>query len=171
MSAIFERRSVRKFLPKPVEQEKIERILRAGFQAPTAGNRRPWEFLVITEQKIKDDLVALVPRAKLLAQAPALIVTLGNPGEGKMPGDDLWWVEDCSAAVENMLLQIVDEGLGGVWVGWYPDPEKVPPFSEYFKLPANMVGFAIIALGYAEEQPPKLDRFEPAKVHYQRYSS
>jgi nitroreductase len=170
MQAIFERRSVRKFLPKPVEQEKVERILRAGFQAPTAGNRRPWEFMVITEQKTKDDLVALVPGAKLMAGAAALIVTLANLGEGKVPGpDDIWWVEDCSAAVENMLLQVVDEGLGGVWVGWYPDPGKVPPFSAYFKLPPHVAPFAIIALGYAGESPAKLDRFEPDKVHYGKY--
>ncbi|MDR0623364.1 MAG: nitroreductase family protein [Treponema sp.] len=167
MSAIFERRSVRRFLPKPVEQDKIERILRAGFQAPSAHNRRLWEFLVITAREDLKAVAAMGPYAKMTAEAGAAIVPCVNFELGKDPDpDDSWWVQDFSAATENILLQIVDEGLGGVWLGWYPDKERTASLAARFGLPGHILPFSVIALGYPEKIPEKRDRFDPEKVHY-----
>jgi nitroreductase len=170
MQAIFERRSVRKFLPKPVEREKIERIIRAGFEAPSANNRRPWEFLVVTERRDLDAIAGMSPYATMCAQATAVVAVCADLGKGAAPNpEDIWWVQDCSASVENILLQIVDEGLGGVWLGWYPDKGRVAAFSARFGLPGHIVPFAVVALGYPAEAPPKGGRFDPAKLHYGRF--
>jgi nitroreductase len=167
MSAIFERRSVRNFLPKPVEQEKIERILRAGFEAPSAHNRRPWEFLVLTAREDLDAAVGMSPYSKPCAEAAAAIVSCVNLklGGAENPGD-VWWVQDLSAATENILLQIVDEGLGGVWLGWYPDKSRTDALSGRFGLPSHIVPFSVVALGYAAKTRAGVDRFDSSKVHY-----
>jgi nitroreductase len=170
MSAIFERRSVRKFLPKPVEPEKIDRILRAAFEAPSAHNRRPWEFIVITAEEDRTAIAAMSPYAKMLPKAAAVIVTCVNLklGESTDPAD-VWWIQDLSAATENILLQICEEGLGGVWLGWYPDESRVRAFSARFGLPDYIVPFSIVALGYPAKPAKTASRFNPTLVHYGAY--
>jgi nitroreductase len=169
MSVIFERRSVRQFLPEPVEPEKIERILRAGFEAPSAHNRRPWEFLVITGKEDLKAVSEMSPYAKMTAGAAAAIVPCANlelAGPGDPDAGGPWWVQDLSAATENILLQIVDEALGGVWLGWYPAMERVKALAARFGLPGHIVPFSVIALGYPAKTPGIRDRFDPEKVHY-----
>ncbi|MDR1278376.1 MAG: nitroreductase family protein [Treponema sp.] len=170
MSAVFERRSVRDFLPKPVEPDKIERILKAGFEAPSAHNRRPWEFMVITAP---DDLRAIAdmsPYAKMAVKAAAALAPCVNINRGNAAApEDTWWCQDLAAATENMLLQITEEGLGGVWLGWYPDKTRVTAFSQRFGLPPHIIPFSVIALGYPAGPVQKADRFDPAKVHYGVY--
>ena len=110
------------------------------------------------------------PYAKMLSQAAAAIVPCVNLGLGKGASvAATWWVQDLSAATENILLQIVDEGLGGVWLGWYPDMARVRAFSERFGLQEQVLPFSVIALGYPANPPQKADRYDPAKVHYDRY--
>jgi nitroreductase len=170
MSAIFERRSVRSFLPRPVEGDKLERVLRAGFEAPSAHNRRPWEFLVITAPEDREAVAGMSPYAGMTAQAAAAIAVCVNLGQGEAPRpEDTWWVQDLSAATENILLQITEEGLGGVWLGWYPDMERVRAFSERFALPPRVLPFSVIALGYPAAPARPADRFDPGRVHYGRY--
>ncbi|MDR2738692.1 MAG: nitroreductase family protein [Treponema sp.] len=172
MSVIFQRRSVRSYLPQPVEDDKIERILRAGMEAPSAHNRRPWEFIVITGEEDRKAIADMSPYAKMVPQAAAAIAVCVNLdlGGGDATGDT-WWVQDLAAATENILLQIVEEGLGGVWLGWYPDKDRVEAFSRRFGLPGNIVPFAVIALGYpdAKKPPEKKERFDPRRVHYGAY--
>ncbi|MDR2630932.1 MAG: nitroreductase family protein [Spirochaetaceae bacterium] len=172
MSAVFERRSIRKFLPKPVEPEKLERILRAAFEAPSAHNRRPWEFMVITARDDREAIAGMSPYAKMTAAAAAVIVPCVNLNLGNAANDeDTWWIQDLSAATENILLQITEEGLGGVWLGWYPDKTRVTAFSQRFGLPPHIVPFSVVALGYPAGPVPKGDRFDPSKVHYGVYGS
>lgn len=172
MSAIFERRSVRSFLSEPVEDDKIERILRAGMEAPSAHNRRPWEFIVITGKADREAIAGMSPYAKMVPAAAAVIAVCVNLdlGGGDKP-EDAYWVQDLSAATENILLQIVDEGLGGVWLGWYPDKNRVAAFSQRFGLPHNIVPFSVIALGYPANPPEPANRFDPQLVHYGAYGA
>jgi nitroreductase len=172
MSVIFQRRSVRSFLPKQVEDDKIERILRAGMEAPSAHNRRLWEFIVIGDKEDREAIAGMSPYAKMVPSAAAVIAVCANLGLGQTGNsEDSWWVQDLSAATENMLLQIVEEGLGGVWLGWYPDTARVAAFSRHFGLPATLVPFAMVALGYPERPAEKSDRFDPRRVHYGRYGN
>ncbi|MDR1933379.1 MAG: nitroreductase family protein [Spirochaetales bacterium] len=170
MSVIFNRRSVRHFLSKKIDQDKLERILRAGFEAPSAHNRRPWEFLVATSQEDREAIAAMSPYAKMLGGAAAAITVCVNLGIGCVdnPGDT-WWIQDLSAATENILLQIVEEGLGGVWLGWYPDEDRIRAFSGRFGLPPHILPFSVVALGYAAKTPEPAFRFDAGKVYYGAY--
>lgn len=174
MNNIFRRRSVRKFLPDPVGPDKIERILRAAMQAPSAHNRQPWEFLVITDARAREEISEMSPYAKMVKNAPAVIAVLADLKRAKPQGTELdWWVEDLSACVENILLQTVDEGLGAVWLGWHPHAERVKVFADRYKLPGHILPFAMVALGYPEspEGPGgAADRFEASRIHYETYS-
>ena len=168
MSAIFERRSVRHFLRKPVEPEKIVRILRAGFEGPSAHNRRPWEFIVNIDRAERAAIADMSPYAKMLPEAAAAITVCANL-ERAGSSADAWWVQDLAAATENILLQIVEEGLGGVWLGWYPDQQRIKAFSERFRLPAHIIPFAVVGLGYPAKTPRPEFRFNSAKVYYGCY--
>jgi nitroreductase len=170
MPAVFERRSVRGFLSRPVEPEKIDRILRAAFEAPSAHNRRPWEFIVITAEEDRKAVAAMSPYAKMLPKAAVAIVPCVNLRLGKSQDpQDVWWVQDLSAATENILLQICDEGLGGVWLGWYPDESRVNAFSARFGLPVHIIPFSVVALGYPVRAVKAVSRFDPSLVHYGAY--
>ena len=101
----------------------------------------------------------------MAAEAGAIIVVCGNMQAAE--GD--WWVQDCAACTENILLQIVAEGLGGVWIGTYPKEDCMRHVADFFQLPAHIVPFATIALGYSEVENVAKDRFDPAKVHYEQF--
>lgn len=165
MNPIFHRRSIRKFLNKPVEREKLERIARAGQLAPSAMARFPWEILIATSPEAKQMVQTMSPYSKMAAEAGAIIVVCGNMQVAE--GD--WWVQDCAACTENILLQIVAEGLGGVWIGTYPKEDCMRHVADFFQLPAHIVPFATIALGYSEVENVAKDRFDPAKVHYEQF--
>ena len=164
-NVIFTRRSIRRFLDKSVEPEKLERILKAGMQAPSAHNGQPWEFLVISEQQIKDDVSKMSPWAGMVAKAPVTIIVLGHIDTP----NSRWIQQDLSACTQNILLQIAKENLGGCWMGFYPEEERVKKCSEYFNLPQNIIPFALISLGYSEDQNRFLDRSDMTKVHYNKY--
>lgn len=164
-NTIFTRRSIRRFLDKPVESEKLDRILKAGMQAPSAHNGQPWEFLVITEQNIKDAVSKMSPWAGMVAKAPVTIIVLGNIDTPNVR----WIQQDLSACTQNILLQIAEEGLGGCWMGFYPDEERVKKCSEYFNLPKNIIPFSLIALGYSDDENRYVDRSNISKIHFNKY--
>ena len=119
-SVVNSRTSVRQWQDKPVAKSDIEDILRAGMSAPTAMNKQPWRFLVITDAKERNALADKVGRGDMIRRAPAVIVVCGDLSDA-FPGDAReYWVQDCSAASENILLAITAKGLGGVWTGAYP---------------------------------------------------
>ena len=164
-NTIFTRRSIRRFLDKPVESEKLDRILKAGMQAPSAHNGQPWEFLVITEQPIKDEVSKMSPWAGMVAKAPVTIIVLGNIDTPNAR----WIQQDLSACTQNILLQIAEEGLGGCWMGFYPEEERVKKCSEYFNLPKNIIPFSLIALGYSDDENRYIDRSNISKIHFNKY--
>lgn len=140
---IFKRRSIRRFETRPVEPEKIERILKAGMQAPSAHNLQPWEFLVITEQEKRDAVSKMSPWAGMVAKAPVTIIVIGHQENKDM---EKYLPQDLGACTENILLQIAAEGLGGCWMGFYPDEDRVNSVRKYFNLPEDRIPFSVIAL-------------------------
>lgn len=170
MDIIDRRRSVRKFSDRPVEKEVLERIIRAGMQAPSAHNTQPWEFLVVTDQEDRKTVAGMSPYAKMAANAPALIIVCCDRSRGLEDQEgNCWWVQDLSACTENILLQIVEEQLGGVWLGFYPDQGRVRMVKEYFNLPEQIVPFSVVALGYGEQENRFTNRFSADKIHYGNY--
>jgi nitroreductase len=167
---VFTRRSVRDFLDKPVEPEKLQRILRAGMEAPSAHNRQPWEFMVITNAAEREAVAGMSPYAKMLSKAAAAIVVCANLKLGeKSDSEDTYWVQDCSAATENILLQIAAEDLGGVWLGWYPDTKRVGAFRAKFNLPALIIPCAVIALGYPAKPVPQENHYNEKLIHWEKW--
>ena len=163
MNEIFHRVSVRKFEQKPVEKEKIIQILRAGMQAPSTGNQRPWEFYVITNREKIVALSKCHKYAGCAANAPVLIVPVYRK-------EGVWLPEyeqiDMAIAQENIWLETDSLGLGGVWLGIAPQQERMDKVAEILGLPDNVTAFSIFALGYPAEQRSQEDRFDPSRIHF-----
>ncbi|MFI3293960.1 MAG: nitroreductase family protein [Rikenellaceae bacterium] len=166
--AIMSRTSVRSYTSQPVESEKIEKLLRAGMAAPTAGNRQPWEFIVVKERAILDKFPEIIPGTHMAAKAQVAIVVMGTPAKALMPE---YWVQDCSAATENILLAAHSMGLGAVWCGAYPNTEqdRVGQISSLLNLPDGTIALSIIVVGYPDSEPTIKDKWDTAKIHYDRY--
>lgn len=161
MEAIFHRISVRKYEDRPVEPEKIERLLRAAMAAPSAHNQQPWEFYVVTDRQTLDALAAGSRYMKPLSRAPLGIVVCCRKA-CVMPE---YAHHDCGAATENLLLEADALGLGAVWMGGAPRPERIAVAQQVLHLPEELEAFAFIACGYPAETRPQQDRYDPARVH------
>lgn len=170
IEAIMTRSSVRAYTSQVVEEEKIETMLRAGMAAPTAGNKQPWQFVVINDRAILDALPEVAAGMKMAPQAPLAIAVCGVPAES-FPNVPEYWVQDCSAATENILLAAHAMGLGAVWCGAYPDggSGRVEKITELLNIPEGTVALSVIIIGYPNAEPVVKDKWNPAKVHYNKF--
>jgi len=167
LEAILTRRSVRRFLPKPVSEENVKQLLEAAMAAPSAGNQQPWEFVVIRDRGILDEIPRVHPYAQMVKESPLVIAVCGNLGREKYEG---FWVQDCSAAVQNLLLAAHALGLGAVWVGLHPRAERAGPIRKLLNLPEKVIPLALVPMGHPAERLPRADRFDPARVHEERFA-
>ncbi len=163
MNEIFKRRSIRKFEPRPVEPEKIERILRAAMAAPSAGNQRPWEFYVVRRPETIAELARSHRYAGCAAGAPVVLVPCLRTAGLRYP---VMAEIDLAIATENILLETVSQGLGGVWLGIAPVPERVEKVDAILGLSEDLHAFALVPLGYPAETPGERDPFDSARIHY-----
>jgi len=166
MDVINKRRSIRSFLEKPVELEKIEALLKAAMQAPSAKNQQPWEFIVIDDREILNELSKLSNYANALLTAPVGILLVSNVENLLHPE---FWEQDMSAATENLLLKAVDLGLGAVWLGINPVPSRVEFVKNLFDLPTHMIPFSVVPVGYSDRENKFKDRYNQEKVHYNKW--
>ncbi len=165
-TAIHSRRSVRAYTGEPVTTEETRAMLDAAMTAPSAGNARPWHFLVIDDPVSIAQIPSLNPYAGMAPAAAVCILVCGDLSLEKYPG---FWVQDCSAAIQNLLLAAVGLGLGAVWTGIHPLEDRVRAFASLFALPPNIVPLALIAVGRPKKEQQRLSRYEEEKVHYNRY--
>ncbi len=166
MEAIFKRRSVRKFTNQMVDDELIRKILSAGMAAPFAVNEQPWQFIIVKDKETLKKVSDCGPHAKVAATAMVAIIVCGDLSLERSEG---YWVQDCSAAVENMLIETAFLGLGAVWLGVYPLPERVTYLQKYFSLPKTIVPFAVIPVGFPAQELPANDRYNQERVHYEKW--
>ncbi len=166
LEAIFTRRSIRKFESAPVSDELIDKIIRAGMAAPSAGNQQPWHFIIINDRYILDEIQKFHPYSKMLAQSPVAILVCGDIETEKHKG---YWIQDCSAAVENMLIAIHAMGLGAVWLGIHPREDRVEGIRKLINMPNNINPLALIAMGYPAEKQPPADRYNKSKIHINKW--
>ena len=164
MKEIFERRSVRTYTDRDITPDEEERLLRAGMQAPSAGNERPWHFVVIRSRDTMQKINESQPYAKMLEKAPLCIAVCGDRRAQSFPFD--FWVQDCSAAIQNMLLEAEHLGLGGVWLGIAPVEDRMEAVHQLLALPQGVRVFALFALGHPAESRPQADRFDPSRIHF-----
>lgn len=167
-AGLLTRRSVRKYqIDKKIPQADIEDILKIAMYAPSGCNRQPWEFIVVDDKKIIDKMIAAHSHASFLKEASAGIVVCGDTTREL---DEGFWVVDCSAATQNLLLALHGRGMGGCWCAIYPYEERMKEFQQILNLPENIKPLALVVAGYPAHTPPQpKDRFDAEKIHYNSY--
>ncbi len=166
MQTIFTRRSIRRFTGQAVDAEKVRCLLQAAMQAPSAGDQKPWEFVVMTQRRLLEAIPQFHPSAKMVLEAPLAILVCGDLKREIHQG---YWVQDCSAAVQNLLLAAHEMGLGAVWVGVYPRGERVEGMRKLLGLPEHVMPFALVPVGHPAEEKPPLERFDASRVHTDKW--
>ena len=164
---IFRRRSIRVYQEKEVSRETLTLLLQAAMAAPSAKNSRPWEFIAITEKAIMDQFRARLKYGDY--NAPAAIAVLANLKIAQSDSSIRFWVQDCSAAVENILIAAAGLGLGTVWIGSYPKEDVIKIEQEILGIPESIQPLALIYVGYPGEEKPARTQYEESRVHWQRY--
>lgn len=167
-AGLLTRRSVRQFEPgKEIPRQDIDDILKIAMYAPSGCNRQPWEFVVVTDDEIKNRIVEIHPHAGFLKDASAAIIVCGDINK---QCDEGFWVVDTSAAVQNLLLACHGRGLGACWCAIYPYADRMKQFHELLGLPENVKPNALVVVGYPVKVPaqPK-DRFDGGKIHINKW--
>lgn len=162
MKEIFHRTSIRKYEKRKVEKDKVEQLLRAAMAAPSAKNQQPWEFYVVTASDKLRELSECSPYAGMLKEAPLGIVVCCQK-DCHLP---VYAQIDCSAAVENLLLEADSLGLGAVWLGIAPLEDRMEAVGKVLGIPENLYVFSMIACGYPAEDKTQQDRYDETRVHY-----
>ncbi len=165
MEAIFTRRSIRKYLPDPLDEETVTQLLRAAMAAPTATGQA-YDFIVVSDREALSRIKSFHPHAEMLAQAPMGIVVCGDPQREALPGR---WIMDCSAATENMLLAANAMGLGACWVGIYPVEERIAGVRQLFNIPSHVVPLCVVAVGRPAENKGPASRFKTELIHREKW--
>jgi nitroreductase len=163
LETILTRRSIRKYIQKDVPKELVEILLEAAMHAPSANNSQSWEFVVINDRKLLDQLAVVHPYAKMLKYAPMAVMVCGNKSIEEREG---YLSQNCSAATQNLMLAAHSLGLGSVWLGVYPKTERVDPIHQLMKLPEHILPISLVAVGWPDEVRPKPERFDRKKIHY-----
>lgn len=165
---IMTRCSIREFTDREISRDTLDVIVKAGMAAPSAMNKQPWSFVVVTDRAVLDALNDNHPYANLKTATAAIIVcgVMDRTIEGS--GRE-YWVQDCSAATENILLAAHAYGLGAVWCGVYPTEERIAAISSVLGLPEGIVPLNVITMGYPDQEPDVKDKWNPENVHYQKW--
>ena len=166
MEAILSRRSIRKYTKELVSDEIIKDLLKAAMSAPSAVNEQPWHFIVIKDRQILDEIPKIQPYSKMLRDAPVAVVVCGDLKLEKAKG---FWVLDCSAATQNILIAAQAKGLGAVWLGFYPREDRIKPLQKLLGIPEHVIPFSVIPIGYPAEQKPPANRYNESRIHFNRW--
>lgn len=166
MDAILNRKSIRKYKDIKVSNDIVEELLKAGMAAPSAGNEQPWEFIVLRDKEIMKKITEVHQYSQMLLDTDVAIVVCGDESKEMFKG---FWVQDCSAATENILVAAEDKGLGAVWLGVYPIEDRVEAIKEILSLPDSVIPLSIIPVGYPDEQKKPAYRFNKTRIHYDRW--
>ncbi|MDA3901285.1 MAG: nitroreductase family protein [Spirochaetes bacterium] len=166
LEAILTRRSIRKFTGEVLNDDDLKTILKAGFYAPSAKNFQPWHFVIVKNSKTLEDISQIHPYAKMVPSAGCCIVVCGDKNDQNEEG---FLIEDCSAAIENMLLAAHGIGLGAVWLSMYPISSRSEPIAELLSIPKNLITVGMIAVGYKSEEKTTDDRYKLEKIHFEKW--
>jgi nitroreductase len=159
IDGIMSRRSIRQFTGESIKEEDLNTIIRAGMAAPSAKNIQPWDFIIITDKTILNNLCEALPYAKMLEKAGGAIIVCGDSKEEN-------WVVDCAAATENILLAAHALGYGAVWTAVYKYESRIEPVRKECKIPKDMIPLNVIPIGVLVEKSNKpLDKYKESKIH------
>jgi nitroreductase len=166
MDTILTRRSIRKYKKKTISDEILQKLLQAAFSAPSAGNQQPWHFVILDDRKILNVIHTFHPSARMVTEADKAILVCGDLNLEKFKG---YWMIDCAAAAENILLAAHSLGLGACWLGIYPREGRVAGMRKLLQLPTNIIPFALISLGYPAEIKAKEERYNKTRIHQNKW--
>jgi nitroreductase len=161
IQTIFARRSIRKYTDEPVTEEQIETLLKAAMAAPSASNRKPWHFVVVTKREKLDELAEHHPYGKMLFQATLCVAVCGDT---TISPD--YWVQDCSIASTNLLLAVTSLGLGAVWLGVHPRADRLAAVREVLNLPDHIIPLNLISIGHPGEEKEARTQYDPDRIHH-----
>jgi nitroreductase len=161
---ILARRSIREYTREPISEEDTKVLLEAAMAAPSASNRKPWHFITITHRPTLNALAKIKKAANMLEKAPLCIAVCGD--ESISEG---YWVQDTSAATENILLAATALGLGSVWIGVYPIEERVAPVKEILGIPEEIVPLCLIAIGHPAEEKEARTQYDASRVRTEKW--
>lgn len=162
IEAILSRRSVRKYTDQLVPEEVVNELLAAAMSAPSAGNEQAWQFIIIDDREVLDEIPKYHPFSQMLKEASVAILVCGDLKLEQWKG---CWVQDCSAATENILIAAHARGLGSVWLGVYPVEDRVNGIRKLLNLPEHVIPLCILPLGYPAEEHPPANRYDASRVH------
>jgi len=165
---IISRRSIRKYTGEKIPESLLKMLLKAGMYAPSAVNKQPWHFVVMDKPEVFEAVIAVNPNASMLRGASHAILVCGDL---KQQHDEGYWIVDCGAVTENILLAAHSLGLGACWIGIHPREARKAALSKVAGLPSHIAPFALIALGYPAEEKKTPERYNPGKVHYNSWGS
>jgi len=165
MKAILGRRSIRKFTGETIPDTDIKKCLEAAMAAPSACNQQPWHFVVAKDKKTHEKVMEIQPYTKMLEQASVAVFVCADPDLQTCPG---FWVQDITAATENLLLAVHAMGYGATWCGLYPDDDRVWKIKELLGLPKQVMPLNVIAIGVPDEEKPPSERYNEERVHYEK---
>jgi tRNA (guanine37-N1)-methyltransferase len=168
MNAILTRRSIRKYKNHDISEDQINLLLKAAMSAPSAMNSQNWEFIVIKNREHLIELSKLNPYSEMLSQAGAAIIVCGDLNKNLAKE---FWIQNCSAATQNILLQANVIELGAVWIGICPFEDRMQKLSENLKLPENIKPLGIISIGIPDEFKPPSNNFDENKIHYEEFKN
>ena len=160
---IFARRSIRRYTGQSVSEADITSLLQAGMAAPSAANRKPWHLVVVTDKQTLRAIADAPPYARTLGDAALAIVVCGDPSISD------WWVQDCSAATENILIAVAGFGLGAVWLGCHGRAEREQPIRQVLGIPEQIGLASVLSIGYPAEEKEPRTQYDPARVHHNRW--
>lgn len=160
---IFSRRSIRQYSGEPVSDAEITSLLQAGMAAPSASNRKPWHFVVVTDRQTLQRLAENHPFGRMIAHAALGIAVCGDPAVSD------WWVQDCTAATENILIAVAGLGLGGVWLGCHGRPEREQAVRDVLAIPGRIGVLSLLSIGHPGEEKDARTQYNPARVHRDRW--
>jgi len=166
MEAILSRRSIRRYTGEPVPEEVIKELLEAAMSAPSANNEQPWQFVIIDDRRILDEIPRFHPYADMLKEASLAIAVCGDMKLEAMRG---YWVQDCSAATQNILIAANARGLGAVWLGVYPNESRTRTVQKLLGLPEQVIPLCFISIGYPAEKKPPANRYNASRVHHNHW--
>ena len=170
INIIMTRKSVRKFIDKEIEDEKIKTMLSAAMAAPSAVNKQPWDFIIVNDRKLLDKLGDEMPYAKMLYQAKLAIIVCGNLDKSLDGYEQEFWIQDCSNASMNILLAAHAQGLGAVWTAVYNDESRIEKVRNILELPDKIIPLNIIPIGYPEVVNTKENsRYDVNNVHINKW--